>query len=47
MKIVITLDLFDECADPGDATGVTEEVHTEISTFLGSYGDDVAIEKAD
>lgn len=44
-KVIITMEVDDECADPGDSTGLTEEAHTEISTFLSGYASTFEIEK--
>ena len=47
MKIHITLEVYDESADPDDETGVTNEVWEEIHDALSSHGEDINIKKED
>ncbi len=45
MKIQITLEVYDEAADPNDATGVTSEVFDEIFEALSQVGEEIHIQK--
>lgn len=47
MRIWITMELDDEFADPEHESGVKEGAHLSITTWLGSYGDDIDIVKED
>ncbi len=47
MKIRITIDLYDEMADPDHETGVKEAPWGSIMMFLAAYGDDIEIRRDD
>lgn len=47
MKIVITMDLEEEHADPGHPMGVREESYLAISDALMEFGSDVDIRRAE
>ena len=42
-KITITLDIDGEYADPGDSTGVTEDVFVKLNDALREFGDVIEI----
>ncbi len=45
MKIRITLEVYDEAADPNDETGVTSEAFDEIFEALSQVGEEIQIQK--
>lgn len=45
MRIIITMDLDDDYADPHHEMGVTEEGYEEIIDAIGHLGTDIAIRK--
>lgn len=46
MKILITLNLDDDYADPAHSMGVTEEGYNKISEALAELGGDIEVERA-
>jgi hypothetical protein len=46
MKVIITMNLDDEFADPEHPTGVTEAGYDQITDLLGTMGDDIDVAKA-
>lgn len=44
-KISITMDVYDEIADPDHETGLTEEGYDILMEKLTPYGDDVDIQR--
>jgi hypothetical protein len=46
MKIIITMELDDDYADPGHSTGVTEEGYIKINEALSELGTDVDVSRA-
>ena len=46
MKIIITMDVGPEYADPYHAMGVTEEGYLAISEALAPFGTDVDVSRA-
>lgn len=47
MKIRITMDLYDEVADPDHETGVKELTWGQLMDFLHGYGEDIDIRRDD
>ncbi len=45
MKVQITLEVYDDAADPDDETGVTNEVFEEIFDALSRFGENIDIRK--
>jgi hypothetical protein len=46
-KIVITMELGEEWAEPDHAMGITEEGHIALQDALAEFGTDVTITKAE
>lgn len=46
-KVCIKLELDDECADPEDRTGLTEEAYQELMCSLNEFGHDISVERID
>lgn len=46
MKIIITMDLDDEYADPGHSTGVTAEGYDKLDALLNQVGTDIEVSQA-
>lgn len=47
MKIIITMNVGDEYADPGHAMGVTEAGYDALNDALGDLGTDIDVRKAE
>lgn len=45
MKIQITLEVYDEAADPDDETGVTNETFEQLFDALSHFGENIDIRK--
>ena len=47
MRVTITLELFDECADDIDDTGMTDDAYLRVHTTLREFGSVESIDKID
>lgn len=47
MKIQITFEVYDEAADPDDATGVTGEAFEQLFDAISHFGENIDISKSD
>lgn len=45
MRVVITVEVAEECTDENDSTGLTEWAFERVHDALSSIGEDINIEK--